>query len=71
MQTILALVSSGLGIALINESAKYMRNDIVYKPLFGTNQQAYQMSFAWKKGNNLPIVNNFLKVIKQLDPTLN
>ncbi|WP_167815136.1 LysR substrate-binding domain-containing protein [Sporolactobacillus shoreae] len=71
MQTVLALVSSGLGIALINESAKYIRNDIVYKPLFGTLQQAYQMSFAWKKGNNSPIVNNFLKVVKQLDPTLN
>jgi DNA-binding transcriptional LysR family regulator len=66
MQTVLALVSSGLGIALINDSAKHIRNDVVYKPLFGTNQQAYQMSFAWRTENESQVVKNFLNVIQQL-----
>ncbi|MCO7124761.1 LysR substrate-binding domain-containing protein [Sporolactobacillus shoreicorticis] len=71
MQTVLALVSSGLGIALIHESARHIRNDVVYKPLIGTCQKAYQMSFAWRKEADSPVVINFLKVIKHLYPTLN
>ncbi|MDF2652563.1 MAG: LysR family transcriptional regulator [Paenibacillus sp.] len=71
MQTVLALVSSGLGIALINDSAKHIRDDVVYKPLFGTHQHAYQMSFTWKKENHAPIIEGFLKVMQQLYPRFN
>jgi DNA-binding transcriptional LysR family regulator len=66
MQTMLSLVSSGIGIALIHESAKNLRNDIVYKPLHGTNQYAYQMSLVWRKGDTSPIIKGFLEVIRHL-----
>ncbi|WP_051384777.1 LysR family substrate-binding domain-containing protein [Sporolactobacillus laevolacticus] len=66
MQTVLALVSSGMGIALINESARHIRDDVVYKPLFGANQIAYQMSFAWRTGNESHVIKNFLNVIQRL-----
>lgn len=68
MVPILSLVSCGMGIALINESAKHLRNDILYKPLRGTNQCAYQISLAWKKDNSSSVMKNFLEVVLDLYP---
>ncbi|HET7616484.1 MAG TPA: LysR family transcriptional regulator [Bacillales bacterium] len=63
IQTVLSLVSSEIGIALIHESARYLRNDIMYKPLSGIKQHAYEMSFVWKKGEASPVVKEFLEII--------
>ncbi len=66
--TVLSLVSCGIGIALIHESAKNLRNDVIYKPLYGTKQWAYQFSFAWKEENAAPAVKCLLEVIKEMYP---
>lgn len=68
MQTILSLVSCGIGIALIHESAKHLRSDLIYKELLGTNHHAYQPSFVWKKDNISPAVKCFLDIALNLYP---
>jgi len=68
MQTILSLVSCGIGIAPIHESAKYLRSDLIYKELLGTNYHAYQPSFVWKKDNILPATKCFLEIALNLYP---
>lgn len=68
MLTVLSIVSCGIGIALIHESAKNLRSDLVYKPLQGTEQTAYQLSFAWKRENVPPALQGFLRIIKQFYP---
>lgn len=68
IQTVLALVSSGMGVALTHDSAKHLRNDIVYKTLCGTQLNGYQMSFVWKEQADKAIINRFLEVVRQLFP---
>ncbi len=68
MQTILSLVSCGTGIALIHESAKHLRSDLIYKELQGTNHHAYQPCFVWKKDNISPTLKCFLDIALNLYP---
>jgi len=65
MLTVLSLVSCGMGIALIHESAKNLRSDLIYKRLLGTDQSAYQLSFVWEKANIPPTLQGFLKIIEK------
>lgn len=66
IQTMLSLVSLGMGIAFIHESAKNLRNDIIYKPLHDTDQYAYQISLVWRKRESSPIIKGFLKEVRHL-----
>jgi len=52
----------------ITSSAKNLRNDIIYKPLYGTKQWAYQFSFAWKEENAAPAVKCLMEVLKEMYP---
>ncbi|SFK31408.1 DNA-binding transcriptional regulator, LysR family [Halobacillus dabanensis] len=65
LQTIVALVSSGVGVALVPKPMQFFKTDgIVYfelKKSFTTVKTA----LAWHKDNNSPIVQPFLEVIKQ------
>ncbi|GIO60466.1 LysR family transcriptional regulator [Paenibacillus cineris] len=68
MHTLLSLVSSGLGIALIHESARHLRTDLAYKPVLGVSQSAYRMSFVWKKDPISPLLRGFLDTMQKLYP---
>jgi DNA-binding transcriptional LysR family regulator len=63
LYTIVALVSSGLGIALLPESIKFFHNpEVVYKeliPSFTTTT-----SIAYSKKRTLPLVESFIKLVK-------
>lgn len=63
-QTVLSLVSSNLGVSLIPESARYLRNDVLYKPLQGTENNTFPLSFIWRKEKHSPVVANFIQLIE-------
>lgn len=60
MQTILSIVSCGMGIALIHKTAQNLRSDLVYKSLTGTHESAYELSLVWRK-NCSQTTNLFVK----------
>ena len=68
LSTMLSLVSCGMGIALIHESVKNYRPDLVYKPLEDVDTIAYQLSFAWRKEDTAPTLSRFVQEIDNLYP---
>ncbi|MEW9699657.1 LysR family transcriptional regulator [Paenibacillus sp. SI8] len=68
MVTVLSLVSSGMGIAMVHESAVHLRNDIAYRPIQGVNEPVYRISLAWRKRDISPILQGFLNVILPMYP---
>ena len=62
MQTIISLVSSGLGIALVPASLRNLaRTGVTYVPLAGTAPEL-ETGLAWRKGEISPTLANFLKL---------
>jgi DNA-binding transcriptional LysR family regulator len=63
-QTTLALVESGLGIALVPESSKRLSPPgVVFKSVVG-KLPSVDIYAVWQRGYNSPIVNNFLETIR-------
>jgi DNA-binding transcriptional LysR family regulator len=69
LPTILSLVSCGMGIALIHESAKNYRADLVFKPLAGVDTIAYQLAFAWRKDNPSSAITFFVREFENINFT--
>jgi len=62
MQTIISLVSSGLGVALVPASLRNLaRTGVTYVPLAGTAPEL-ETGLAWRKGEISPTLANFLKL---------
>lgn len=62
-QTTLALVESGLGIALVPESSMRLSPPgVVFKDIIG-KLPTVDIYAVWRSGDSSPIVNNFLKTI--------
>ncbi|PGX23286.1 LysR family transcriptional regulator [Priestia megaterium] len=63
IQTIVNLVASGLGIAVLPESVKIaQRSGVVYRPLRETT--GFDIAVAWRRNNNSLLVQNFLSITK-------
>lgn len=62
-QTMLSLVSSGLGIALIPESVHYLRGDILYRKVEGIGNFKFPLSMIYRKEENNIQVSNFVSVL--------
>jgi hypothetical protein len=58
-----------MGIALIHESAKNYRADLVFKPLAGVDTIAYRLAFAWRKDNPSSAIKFFVKEFENMNFT--
>jgi DNA-binding transcriptional LysR family regulator len=64
MQTILGLVATGIGVALIPASARNLRSaGVAYSELQGV-QSGVEMALAWRKDDASPSLQAFLKVVR-------
>jgi DNA-binding transcriptional LysR family regulator len=65
MQTIVSLVSAGMGIALVPQSVgKLRRPGVAYLPLAQTTPLV-ETGLAWRRDNASPVLKGFLDVIKR------
>jgi DNA-binding transcriptional LysR family regulator len=65
MQTIVALVAAGLGIAIVPESvADLRRPGVVYRPLEGTYAPV-ELALVWREDDNSPALARFLEVARR------
>ncbi len=69
MQTIISLVSGGLGIALVPASLRNLaRAGVRYVPLAGVAPQL-ETGLAWRRGDASPTLLNFLRLLDTESPT--
>jgi DNA-binding transcriptional LysR family regulator len=65
MQTIVGLVSAGMGIALVPQSVSNLkRPGVEYRPL--TDRTAvFETGLAWRRDNASPVLNTFLELLRK------
>ncbi|MFZ6749630.1 LysR family transcriptional regulator [Undibacterium sp. Ren11W] len=64
MQTIIGLVSAGMGIALVPQSvSNLIRPGVVYYPMPNLNARV-EIGIAWRKENTSPVLKSFLDLLK-------
>jgi DNA-binding transcriptional LysR family regulator len=65
MQTIVGLVSAGMGIALVPQSVSNLkRPGVEYKPL--TNKTLpIETGLAWRRDNLSPVLRSFLELLRK------
>ncbi|HEX7636183.1 MAG TPA: LysR substrate-binding domain-containing protein [Noviherbaspirillum sp.] len=65
MQTIVGLVSAGMGIALVPQSVSNLkRPGVEYKPLSGKALQV-ETGLAWRRDNISPVLRSFLELLRK------
>jgi DNA-binding transcriptional LysR family regulator len=65
MQTIVGLVSAGMGIALVPQSVSNLqRPGVAYRPL-AQSTPLVETGLAWRKDNTSPVLKGFLELMKQ------
>ncbi len=65
MQTIVSLVSGGMGLALVPQSvSNLMRAGVQYRPL-RTPTPLAELGLAWRRDSESPVLRGFLDVIEQ------
>lgn len=65
MQTIVGLVSAGMGIALVPQSVSNLkRPGVEYKPLSGTTA-VFETGLAWRRDNVSPVLRTFLELLRK------
>ncbi len=70
MQPLLAFVASGMGIALIPESARNIRDDLCYVALKGVIKKRYKLFLAWQASEQSKVVENFVEEAVLIFPQL-
>ena len=64
MQTIVGLVSAGMGMALVPQSVSNLkRPGVDYKPLAG-DPTLVETGLAWRRDNRSPVLHTFLELLK-------
>lgn len=64
VQTIVGLVSSGTGVALVPESASVVRGgEVAYRPLSGRTEPL-TVSAVWRDGDEPPTVHRFVELVR-------
>jgi len=65
MQTIVGLVSAGMGIALVPQSVSNLkRPGVEYKPL-SSKAVAFETGLAWRRDNASPVLRTFLELLRK------
>ena len=66
LQTVIGLVASGTGIAILAESARRMhREGVVYRPLDVPNATSW-LGLAWLERDESSVVENFLQTVREV-----
>lgn len=66
MQTIVSLVATGIGVALVPASLENLhRTGIVYRPLLEP-QEFTELSGIWRQNNDSPVLTRFIEVMRQV-----
>jgi DNA-binding transcriptional LysR family regulator len=65
MQTIVSLVSAGMGIALVPQSVSNLRRPgVEYRPL-AHNSPMVETGLAWRRDNASPVLRGFLDLMRK------
>lgn len=65
MQTIVSLVSAGMGIALVPQSVSNLkRHGVEYKPL-ADKAEPIETGLAWRRDNASPVLRTFLELLRK------
>lgn len=65
MQTIVGLVSAGMGLALVPQSvSNLMRPGVEYRALIDTTPQV-ETGLAWRRDNTSPVLQGFLELLRK------
>ncbi len=66
MQTIVALVAGGMGVALVPASLRNLtRAGVVYRPVRGLSPTV-EMGVVWRRDERNPVVRSFLEVVNEI-----
>ena len=66
LQTVIGLVASGIGIAILAESARRLhREGVVYRPLDVPNATSW-LGLAWLERDDSFLVENFVRVVREV-----
>ncbi|MGB3635266.1 MAG: LysR family transcriptional regulator [Rubrobacteraceae bacterium] len=66
LQTVIGLVASGIGIAILAESARRMnREGVVYRPLDVPDATSW-LGLAWLERDESPLVENFVNIVREV-----
>jgi DNA-binding transcriptional LysR family regulator len=64
MQTIVSLVSAGMGVALVPESLRHLRRTgVVYRPLLGA-EPAVETGLVWRTAEVSPVLAGFTDIVR-------
>jgi DNA-binding transcriptional LysR family regulator len=64
MQTIVSLVSAGMGVALVPESLRHLRRTgVVYRPLLGA-EPAVETGLVWRTAEVSPVLAGFIDIVR-------
>jgi DNA-binding transcriptional LysR family regulator len=65
MQTIVSLVSAGMGLALVPQSvSNLMRPGVEYRALLDPTPQV-ETGLAWRRDNESPVLAGFLELLRK------
>ncbi len=65
VQTILALVAAGLGVAMVPASLRHMqRPGVLYRELPGGDTQEIGLALVWRKDDHSPVVESLVKIAR-------
>ena len=68
MQTIIGLVSAGMGIALVPQSVSNLkRPGVVYRELLQVTPQI-ETGIAWRRDNHCPVLHAFINLLRKSNP---
>ena len=65
MQTIVGLVSAGMGIALVPQSVSNLKRPGVEYRALKEASPLVEIGLAWRKDNTSPVLRAFLKLMKK------
>jgi DNA-binding transcriptional LysR family regulator len=68
MQTIVSLVSAGMGVALVPESLRHLRRTgVVYRPLLGAGPSV-ETGLVWRSAEVSPVLAAFIDIVRLRPP---
>lgn len=65
--SVLELVSAGFGVSLLPDLFQRFPSDVVFRPLPATVPK-FQLSLAWRRDNDSPLLKVFLEILRSLIP---
>jgi DNA-binding transcriptional LysR family regulator len=65
MQTIVSLVSAGMGVALVPHSLRHLRRTgVVYRPLLNASAMLVETGLVWRAAEVSPVLAGFIEIVR-------